>query len=387
MHAQRSNSALSKKKHIKPSLKSNAFLCDKDCSFYCEQYFNDMLSLERKRAERSKKCFLLMLLKIEKLFDYMDSKTAIKSMEKVLFSETRETDLKGWYRKGSTLGIIYTEVNGIDGDFLKQKICDGLCSTFDPEIVKTIDIDLYMFPEDDSSNSSGMVDQKMYPEITKMGITKKTQHFIKRFIDILGSISAIILFAPVFMLVPICIKMTSKGPVIFRQERIGQFGKPFTFLKFRSMYVTNDERLHQDYIKRYISSSQSDQQVNGTEQNGNVYKITDDPRVTPIGKFLRKTSLDEFPQFFNVLRGDMSLVGPRPPIPYEIEDYDLWHKKRVIEIKPGITGLWQVEGRSSTTFDDMVRLDLKYIREWSLLLDIKILLKTPWVVLTCKGAY
>jgi lipopolysaccharide/colanic/teichoic acid biosynthesis glycosyltransferase len=102
---------------------------------------------------------------------------------------------------------------------------------------------------------------------------------------------------------------------------------------------------------------------------------------------LRKTSLDELPQFFNVLRGEMSLVGPRPPIPYEIEEYDIWHRRRFLEIKPGITGLWQVKGRSSTTFDEMVRLDLEYIREWSLWLDFKILLKTPWVVLTCKGAY
>ena len=115
--------------------------------------------------------------------------------------------------------------------------------------------------------------------------------------------------------------------------------------------------------------------------------MSNDPRITPIGQFLRKTSLDELPQFFNVLKGEMSLVGPRPPIPYECELYDIWHRRRMLSVKPGITGLWQVSGRSSTTFDEMVRLDLRYINGWSLWLDIKLLLKTPLVIITGKGAY
>ncbi len=118
-----------------------------------------------------------------------------------------------------------------------------------------------------------------------------------------------------------------------------------------------------------------------------VYKITNDPRITPLGRFLRKTSLDELPQFINVLKGEMSLVGPRPPIPYELENYDAWHRHRLLGKKPGITGLWQVKGRSKTTFDSMVRLDLQYIREWSLWLDVKLLLQTPLAVLRGKGAY
>ncbi len=124
--------------------------------------------------------------------------------------------------------------------------------------------------------------------------------------------------------------------------------------------------------------------------NGNhtaVYKLTQDPRITPVGKFLRRTSLDELPQFWNVLMGDMSLVGPRPAIPYELVSYDIWHRRRVLEAKPGITGLWQVVGRSSTSFNDMVRLDLEYADSWSLALDIKILLRTPWAVLSGDGAY
>ena len=132
-----------------------------------------------------------------------------------------------------------------------------------------------------------------------------------------------------------------------------------------------------DYIKRFIAGN-----VNET-----VYKITEDPRVTRVGRFLRKTSLDELPQFFNVLRGEMSLVGPRPPIPYELEAYDIWHRRRLLEVKPGITGLWQVNGRSKLRFDDMVRLDLQYATAWSLWLDIKILLQTPRAVFSREGAY
>jgi lipopolysaccharide/colanic/teichoic acid biosynthesis glycosyltransferase len=131
---------------------------------------------------------------------------------------------------------------------------------------------------------------------------------------------------------------------------------------------------------------EQDKRGNTPKQKG-TYKITKDPRVTPVGHFLRKTSLDELPQFFNVLLGDMSLVGPRPAIPYECEEYDVWHRRRLLEMKPGITGLWQVRGRSATTFDEMVRIDIKYVQEWSLWLDIKIILQTPWVVLKGKGAY
>jgi lipopolysaccharide/colanic/teichoic acid biosynthesis glycosyltransferase len=149
--------------------------------------------------------------------------------------------------------------------------------------------------------------------------------------------------------------------------------------------VNNDSTAHQEFIKQFMDGN------NGNSSAGNkakgAYKITRDPRVTPVGRWLRKTSLDEFPQFFNVLKGEMSLVGPRPPIPYECEHYDIWHRRRVTEAKPGITGLWQVEGRSVLPFDDAVRLDIKYIREWSLWLDIKIILKTPGAVLMCRGAY
>ena len=204
-----------------------------------------------------------------------------------------------------------------------------------------------------------------------------------------SSLLALVMLSPLLVAIAAVIKLTSRGPVLFRQERVGLFGKRFTFLKFRSMYVDSDQAKHRDYVTKFITESRKDGangNGSGLAQNG-VYKLTNDSRVTPVGRFIRKTSLDELPQFFNVLIGDMSLVGPRPPIPYECENYDVWHKRRILEVKPGITGLWQVMGRSATTFDEMVRLDLNYVTHWSLALDLKIIAQTPFAVLKGKGAY
>jgi exopolysaccharide biosynthesis polyprenyl glycosylphosphotransferase len=208
---------------------------------------------------------------------------------------------------------------------------------------------------------------------------------LKRLVDIVGSLVGIVLTAPLMLIIYLLIKLTSPGPVLFRQERLGFLGKPFTFLKFRSMKVDSDESLHQDYVTKLINGDND--AINKGTADQPLYKITDDPRITLFGKFLRKSSLDELPQFFNVLKGDMSLVGPRPPIPYECDVYERWHCRRVLEVKPGITGLWQVRGRSSTTFKEMVRLDLAYVRNWSLWLDFKIILKTFWAVISTKGGY
>jgi lipopolysaccharide/colanic/teichoic acid biosynthesis glycosyltransferase len=153
------------------------------------------------------------------------------------------------------------------------------------------------------------------------------------------------------------------------------------------MAANNDPSIHREYVHNLIARKQEARDGGIIPEGNGVFKITNDARVTTIGKFLRRTSLDELPQFINVLKGEMSLVGPRPPIPYELEKYEVWHLRRVLEVKPGISGLWQVMGRSRTTFDEMVRLDLKYLREQSLWLDLKILLQTPWAVLTAKGAH
>jgi lipopolysaccharide/colanic/teichoic acid biosynthesis glycosyltransferase len=205
-------------------------------------------------------------------------------------------------------------------------------------------------------------------------------------LDIIGSFILLVLFSPVLVLIAAAIKLTSQGPILFRQTRVGQFGQHFTFLKFRSMYTDNDSKIHKEYVLEFIRQGQNGNGAHEVLKQDGFFKLRHDPRITPLGRFLRKTSLDEFPQLLNVLAGTMSLVGPRPPIPYETEHYDIWHRRRMLEAKPGITGLWQVKGRSRTTFEDMVRLDLQYIDEWSLWTDIKLLLQTPWTVIKCDGA-
>jgi len=206
----------------------------------------------------------------------------------------------------------------------------------------------------------------------------------KRIMDICGSLICLLLFTPVMAIIALAIKLTSRGPAIFRQNRLGYQGREFSFLKFRTMYVNNDDRIHREYLEKLINGKHHE--INTGDAKRPYYKIKYDPRITPLGKILRRSSLDELPQIFNVLMGHMSLVGPRPPIPYEVDKYQAWHKKRVLNVKPGITGLWQVSGRSQTTFDEMVRLDLYYAYNWSLWLDCKIMLQTLQAILSTKGA-
>jgi lipopolysaccharide/colanic/teichoic acid biosynthesis glycosyltransferase len=212
----------------------------------------------------------------------------------------------------------------------------------------------------------------------------RVQLVLKRIIDLFGAVMGLIIFLPLMALIAIGIKCTSKGPVLFKQTRVGYKGKKFIFLKFRTMSVGVDDQKHKEYMRQFIKGN--NEKINMGTDDKPVFKMTNDLRITSFGKFLRKTSLDELPQFLNVLAGDMSIVGPRPPIPYEMNEYNHWHKKRVIDVKPGITGLWQVSGRSSTTFDEAVRLDVQYARQWNLLIDFKIILQTFGAVLSQKGA-
>jgi exopolysaccharide biosynthesis polyprenyl glycosylphosphotransferase len=194
----------------------------------------------------------------------------------------------------------------------------------------------------------------------------------KRLMDIVGAVIGLAVMGPLVMLpVAIIIKFTSPGPVLFRQKRSGLHGRVFTMYKFRSM-VNNAEMLRAE-LESY------------NEMSGPVFKMTHDPRVTPIGRLLRKTSIDELPQLWNVLTGEMSLVGPRPPIPSEVQQYDSWHRRR-LSMKPGLTCLWQTRGRNSIGFEQWMKLDLQYIDRWSLWLDIKILLRTIPVILSGFGA-
>jgi len=206
----------------------------------------------------------------------------------------------------------------------------------------------------------------------------------KRAVDLVFSISVVAVFAPLFLLISILVRLFSPGPIFFKQIRAGRDGMPFTFYKFRTMRHDTDDTLHREYATSFIGGKEL--RLRDEKGDKKIYKMPDDPRVTSVGRVLRKTSLDELPQIFNVIRGDMSIVGPRPPIAYELTVYKEWHKRR-LRAKPGITGLWQVSGRSSVPFHDMVLLDLYYINRWSLMLDFEIMFKTIPVMVSGKGAY
>lgn len=205
---------------------------------------------------------------------------------------------------------------------------------------------------------------------------------IKRAIDFTGAFLGLLVLSPVMLLIAAAIKLTSSGPVFYMQERVGKNGKVFKFFKFRSMYVNVNDDAHREYVTKLIKGQiASDKSASDKA----LFKLENDDRITRIGRTLRKYSLDELPQLFNVLKGEMSLVGPRPAIPYEVNNYSYWHMQR-FNVLPGITGLWQVNGRSRTTFSEMVRYDIQYIHNWSLGLDIKILFRTIPAVISSDGA-
>ena len=207
---------------------------------------------------------------------------------------------------------------------------------------------------------------------------------LKRALDILGALAALCLLAPLMLVVAAAVALTSRGPVIFKQTRVGKGGFPFTFYKFRSMRTDADDSIHREFVAKLIKSGERFRARRTTQPPRSRSRPTHGSR--PIGRFIRKTSIDELPQLFNVLKGDMSLVGPRPPIPYEAAQYQPWHLRRLLSVKPGMTGIWQVEGRSRVPFNEMVRMDLRYIRNCSLGLDLRILAKTVPAVLSCDGA-
>jgi len=352
-----------------------------------ENVFHSMLTLERRRAERSRKPFVLMLLDAN--LENGAAEEILRQAVSIVVASKRETDLIGWYKQDAILGIIFTEVS-MEGDLpitetLRTKIESAFIKHLGRERTAKIAISLHVFPESWDKDSSGWVaDSKLYPDLKRKGSRKRLPLVIKRVIDIAGSAGLLLVLSPILTAIAALIKLTSKGPVIFEQERLGQFGARFKCLKFRTMYTNNDPKIHQEYVQQFIAGKDGLNKSEGSEKP--VYKLVKDPRVTLIGGFLRKTSLDELPQFWNVLRGDMSLVGPRPPVPYEFEVYDIWHRRRVLEVRPGVTGLWQVSGRNRTRFDEMVRLDLRYCQTWSIWLDVKILLATPRAVFNGGGA-
>jgi len=354
-----------------------------------EPVFLRLLRLERRRTERSRQPFVLMVLEGERSRADDRDRGALERAVSALLAAIRETDVAGWY-KDHCLGVILAEHGAKDKgaviEALRARMNEALRSRLRPEEFAQLRLSFHWFPDDwkerDSGNSPTVA---LYPDLVQREESRKIPIAIKRAVDIAGSALALIFLAPILLAIGLAIRVSSPGPILFRQERLGRHGARFTLFKFRSMYARSDATPHVEFIKQFIAGK-GDAQA-GAASDGAVYKLTQDPRVTPVGRFLRKTSLDELPQLFNVLTGEMSLVGPRPPIPYELEAYDLWHRRRLLEAKPGITGLWQVTGRSRLRFDDMVRLDLRYAKGWSLWLDLKILLRTVRVVLSGAGAY
>lgn len=350
-----------------------------------EESFRRVIAIERKRTERSKSPFVLMLIEVANQ-ETAKAAPALETVMSVLLSSSRDTDLVGWYKSRTTIGAVFTGLVAGDKSALLMTILSRATNTLREELsfeqFSKISISLHYYPDDWDENGPGRPSNPaLYPDLSKEANSKQPLLILKRTTDIIGSLILIALCLPFCILIAMAIKATSKGPILFRQMRVGQHGKQFLFLKFRSMYVNNDHNVHREYVTKLINKETSE------KQGSAVYKLTSDKRITPIGRFLRKTSLDELPQFINVLCGDMSLVGPRPPIPYELAQYQTWHRRRLLEVKPGITGLWQVTGRSSVDFDSMVRLDLKYATSWSPWLDLKILLRTPLAVIRGSGAF
>lgn len=347
---------------------------------YHEMVFDEMLQRERKRTERTQQPFALIMVEIKTLIKKRTRKN-IKKISEVLNDYFREIDLQGWFKQHQVIGIICPEVPASHIPSLEKKVENALEEAFPVSIHDEVAVSYICFPEkrdsDDDSQDSFI---SVYPELKSNNVKKVASDIMKRSMDITLALVALVLLFPLFIVIPLLIKLTSPGPVFFRQQRVGFGGKTFIFFKFRSMQVNNDESEHKEFVKNFIKTS-AEQTVDGKT----TFKLMNDKRITPIGKFLRKTSLDELPQIFNVLRGDMSLVGPRPPIPYEVDEYRIWHRRRVMEVRPGITGFWQVHGRSTTTFETMVRMDIFYIKSRSLFMDIMLLVKTPFSLF--KGAF
>jgi lipopolysaccharide/colanic/teichoic acid biosynthesis glycosyltransferase len=337
--------------------------------------FLKLLRLEKRRAQRSKSALSLLLLtqvitqeKTEGTFELLN----------VVQTLMRETDTLGYINQ-ETLAVLLPYTDDEGAKILGNKIVDSFHSPKVTVIAATYPDDIF------ESLLKGKVSSEALGLIVEHSIChSRVKLRVKRGIDLIGALMAVSILSPLMLAIAILVKFSSPGPIIFRQARIGHQGLTFTFYKFRSMRTGACDNIHREFVKKHISGE--DVSTNNGDAENPLYKIKLDPRVTPLGRFIRKTSIDELPQLFNVLKGNMSLVGPRPPLPYETENYQAWQLRRVLDMKPGITGLWQVEGRGRTLFDEAVRLDICYIQNWSIILDLKILWQTINVVLRCKGA-
>jgi lipopolysaccharide/colanic/teichoic acid biosynthesis glycosyltransferase len=380
-------------------------------SVHSAEQFHAILEREKARANRNAHQFSLVLFELtcggECIFQE-------RYLTDSLLNRVRWTDEAGWY--GSRhIGIVLPDTSGVGAQRLADRICDVVASkTLAPEYT------VYTYPYEPFPNDNGhskqlrfvdicpqwkavasrsysissdrsfkvnnpLIAQQISTDVTFNG-TKQPAEFEplfyesiqmwKRVFDVLFSIVALIILSPLLLFVSILIKVVSNGPVFFRQKRVGYMGKTFTMLKFRTMKVNNDAAIHRQYITKLINGAK-----NGVAPNKPMTKLRNHKEWIRFGKILRRMCIDELPQFINVLRGEMSVVGPRPALPYEVAEYLPWHYRRFNTL-PGMTGLWQVSGKNRLSFNEMVRLDIRYSRRHSFWLDIKILLKTPFAIIT-----
>jgi lipopolysaccharide/colanic/teichoic acid biosynthesis glycosyltransferase len=349
-----------------------------------EDLFRGVLVRERKRADRSNQPLVLVLLALEAA-SQAESAPIWRSVVDALAAARRETDVMGWFEHGAVVGLILPEVPDSDAfpRELNELVRRELSRRLDAQTASRVSIWLHVHPDPKAADEKGVRPVDPIVGQGRLGRERQTHRVgAKRVFDVAASLTLLTILSPLFLVIAALVKLKSPGPVFFRQERVGQMMKPFMMLKFRTMRVNADHAIHHHFVSSFIKSGAHTLESGTT----GLFKIANDPRVTAIGRFLRRTSLDELPQLWNVVRGDMSLVGPRPPLQYEVEQYQSWHRRRVLEAKPGLTGLWQVSGRSRTTFDEMVRLDLRYARSSSVWTDVKILLATPRAVISGKGA-
>jgi lipopolysaccharide/colanic/teichoic acid biosynthesis glycosyltransferase len=357
-----------------------------------EDGFQRLISRERKRSERSQRPFVLLLIDTGLSLSGESNSHILSDLLPALQEAIRETDVTGWYKGNSVVGVMFTEIgpdNNLVLSTILSRIDSSLRERLDTDQFSRIKFSFHLFPDNwDPQNPGRPSNATLYPDLQKREKTNQFGRATKRMVDIMGSLSLLLLLSPVLAMIAAAIKLTSRGPVLFRQKRIGEHGTPFTLLKFRTMHDNNDASEHKEYVRQLIAGQAVKHPIsgNGDGISGGIFKLTNDCRITPVGSFLRRSSLDELPQLVNVLHGEMSLVGPRPPLPYEVEAYATWHRRRLLEAKPGITGLWQVYGRGRVEFDDMVRMDLRYARHCSPWLDLKILLHTPRAVIGGEGA-
>lgn len=403
--------------------------------FLSSTLFQHRLQQERLRSERSKQPLSLLIVDLKQLLEIITNRTGmsyrhvLNHFGHTIKTMTRECDVKGWLRK-EEIAILTPDTDDAGAQALVRNLAihltshphlkrNGLQHEVEQRfVIHSSEGELSGLATSSGINTSRPTTRENYRtqsffanldqnthhlslntgnaalaidirpfsfEIPVLIQLQGLQRILKRIIDIIGSFVGIVLGAPLMAVIALLIKLTSPGPVIFRQQRLGFAGKPISFLKFRSMKANNDDSIHKAHVEKLIKKSKPEG-INQSTAEESAFKLTNDPRITGLGKFLRKTSLDELPQLFNVLKGDMSLVGPRPHPIYECELYKPWHWRRISEVKPGITGLWQVNGRLNTTYDEQIRLDLDYIRRWNLWLDLKILMKTFWAVISTKGA-